>query len=46
MRSLQKRRTEAQKDEVKQYHALVAKRAEEKKQHNVAVKAAKKAGKK
>jgi len=40
LRSLQKRRTLAQKETISEYHALVHKRAAEKKEHNAAVKAA------
>lgn len=43
LRSLKKRRTEAQKETVAEYNAAVAKHAEERKVHNAAVKAAKKA---
>ncbi|WVF69205.1 hypothetical protein IAT40_003981 [Kwoniella sp. CBS 6097] len=43
LRSLKKRRTEAQKETVAEYKAALAKHAEEKKTHNAAVKAAKKA---
>jgi small subunit ribosomal protein S6e len=46
LRSLQKRRTEAQRDQISDYHKLLAKHAAEKKEANAAVKAAKKAGKK
>jgi small subunit ribosomal protein S6e len=46
LRSLQKRRTEAQKDQISDYKQLLVKHAAEKKEHNATVKAAKKAGKK
>ncbi|EIW66748.1 30S small subunit ribosomal protein S6e [Tremella mesenterica] len=45
LRSLQRRRTEAQKEKVADYKTLVAKHAEEKKVHDAAVRAAKKARK-
>jgi small subunit ribosomal protein S6e len=45
LRSLKKRRTEAQKETVSDYKALVAKHAEEKKAKVSAVRAAKKARK-
>jgi small subunit ribosomal protein S6e len=43
LRSLKKRRTESQKETISDYKASLAKHAEEKKTHNAAVRAAKKA---